>query len=190
MTNASSEFEFHYPAKSRRSDGILSYLGIVTPIFCLPEILESQFADAMHEQRTWVARLAIVSISFREPFEHQLTVYPAGSTLCVVDFSQVGPVRNSCSGDCYGKADRPFELLAGNRLLGHRLDLEGGQRLRVHAAIGRRPRKYHLVFVVLPRQYIVLCRFHCLGVCCLAQFAEALDTQWRNTVTLFFYEIA
>src|SRR5712692_10279434 len=83
-------------------------------------------------------------------------------------------MRNSSLGECYGKADRPLELLAGNRLLGHRRDLEDTECLRVVDANDRHTGTYHLVFVVLPRQYLVFWHDRCLGVLCLAQFAEAL----------------
>ena len=48
------------------------------------------------------------------PGEQHLTGFPRLSALCVVDSAVVGQIRNSSSGDCYGKADRPLELLVGN----------------------------------------------------------------------------
>jgi hypothetical protein len=86
----------------------------------------------------------------------------------------VGRTLKSSLGECYGKADRPFELQAGDHLLGHRRDLEGSERLGVLAAEECYSWAYHLVFVVFPRQYLVFSHDHCYSVLCLAQFGEAL----------------
>jgi hypothetical protein len=71
-------------------------------------------------------------------------------------------------------AEHSFELLAGNRLLGHRRDLEGSERRRVVAADNRHAGTYGLVFVVFSRQYFIFCHDHCHNVLYLAQFTEAL----------------
>jgi hypothetical protein len=86
----------------------------------------------------------------------------------------VGRTLKSSLGECYGKADRPFELQAGNHLLDHRRDLEGGERLGVLAAEERYSGAYHLVFVVFPREYLVFSHYHCYSVSRLAQFGETL----------------
>jgi hypothetical protein len=66
--------------------------------------------------------------------EIHLYIIDGPSKFCEVDYSRVGPIHNSPRGDCYGKDDRPLELLAGNRLLGHHPDLEGSERPRIMAA--------------------------------------------------------
>jgi hypothetical protein len=75
---------------------------------------------------------------------------------------------------CYGKADRPFELLVGNRLLRYSRDLADGDRLPVCTAPGRH-RSTHPAWVDDARQYLVSCDLYCHSVLFLDQFSEALS---------------
>jgi hypothetical protein len=84
--------------------------------------------------------------------------------------------------DGCGKGDRSLELLAGNRVLGCHRDLEGPEHLWIVAAVGRYPRRWYHLFVVLPCQYLVFCYDRCHGVSFLAYpVTEALIGTIRSS---------